>query len=370
VQPVILSGFPEKGAGCPAFDDAVPLEGTMNSVIWKHLPAKPVISPWLRTLFGWRDLEWSAKASLPVARVHAGAVASSGKIHVFGGMEFSEIVDGHLFTVPGEPVFQYDPATNIWTTAGDMPTPRTGCSVMRFSDGRVCVVGGFEKQPNQWVKNADIDIFDPETHGWTSAGQFHFGTTHYAAVLVDDRYLYAFGGIDTASGAFFTSRAVWRQDLQEGTGTWPGTMPLMPTPRQGHVAVAGPDGLIYVLGGLNDTGTLASVEAYDPEANSWQTPAPMLTARRDFAAVVGPAGHIYVFGGMCGGAATACAEKYDPGSDSWTHLSDLPGPCMGHCAAVSAEGRVFLIGGIEKESCAADPVFLDRVLAATSPLTE
>jgi N-acetylneuraminic acid mutarotase len=96
----------------------------------------------------------------------------------------------------------------------------------------------------------------------------------------------------------------------------------------------------------------------------------MLVARREFAAVVGPAGHIYVFGGMSGGAATASAEQYDPLADSWTPLSDLPRPCMGHCAAVSAEGRVFLIGGIEKESCAADPVFLDRVLAATSPLTE
>jgi N-acetylneuraminic acid mutarotase len=203
-----------------------------------------------------------------VARNNAGAMAAADRIYVFGGSEFSEIVDGHLLTVPGEPVYEYDPATNIWVTAGDMPTPRTRCSVMQFSDGRICVVGGFEKHPNQWVKNLNIDIFDPATHDWTSAGQFHYGPTHYAAVLVDDRYIYAFGGLDMSSGEFLTSRAAFCQDLQENTATWPGSMPLMPTPRQGHVCVAGTDGLIYVLGGLNDSGDLATVEAYDREANT------------------------------------------------------------------------------------------------------
>ncbi|WP_269585832.1 Kelch repeat-containing protein [Roseibium sp. Sym1] len=342
----------------------------MNPVVWKYLPIKPAFYPLLRKLFGWRDLSWSLKASLPVARYEAGAIATTGKIYVFGGAEFSEIVDGYLFTKPGEPVFEYDPATNIWNTADDMPTPRSGCCVMKFSDERICVVGGFEKLPNQWVKNTSIDIFDPDTQSWTPAGQLHFGTTHYAAVLVDDRYIYAFGGIGTGTGGFFTSRAVWCQDLQENTGPWPGSIPLMPTPRHGHVSVAGKDGLIYVIGGLNDSGDLANVEVYDREANIWQTRAPMLCARRHFAAVVGPAGHIYVFGGMSCGAAIACAEKYDPVSDSWTPLSDLPRPCMYHSAVVSADNRVFLIGGFEKESCEADPVFLDRVWASTSPLTE
>jgi len=342
----------------------------MNPVVWKHLPGKPFFYPLLRKLFGWRDLAWSPRASLPVARANAGEIASADRIYLIGGTEFSEIVDGYLLTVPGQPVYQYDPAMNIWNTAGIMPVPRSRCSVMKFSDGRICVVGGFEKQPNQWVRNSNIDIFDPQTQNWTSKGQLHFGPTHYAAVLVDDRYVYAFGGIDTASGEFLTSRAVLCQDIEENTATWPGKIPLMPTPRQGHVCVAGTDGLIYVLGGLNDSGTLASVEAYDRGANSWQPRAPMLVARREFAAVVGPAGHIYVFGGMSGEAATATAEQYDPVLDSWTPLSDLPGPCMGHAAVVSNENRVFLIGGMEKESCAADPVFLDRVWASTSPLTE
>ena len=96
----------------------------------------------------------------------------------------------------------------------------------------------------------------------------------------------------------------------------------------------------------------------------------MLIPRRHFDAVVGPNGHIYVFGGMYGGAAIAWAEKYDPATDSWTPLPDLPGARMDHTAVIAQNNTIHVIGGQEKESCYADPVFLASVLATSQPVTE
>ena len=44
----------------------------------------------------------------------------------------------------------------------------------------------------------------------------------------------------------------------------------MPTPRQGLHAVA-IDGIIYAIGGLSNGTFVSTVEAYDPESNTWLT---------------------------------------------------------------------------------------------------
>jgi len=86
----------------------------------------------------------------------------------------------------------------------------------------------------------------------------------------------------------------------------------MPTPRFGS-SIAEVDGKLFVIGGSQSNGRLATVEVYDPSTDSWTPRAAMPTARKNTAAAV-VNGIIYAFGGTpsieC--ACITTTEAYDP----------------------------------------------------------
>jgi N-acetylneuraminic acid mutarotase len=93
------------------------------------------------------------------------------------------------------------------------------------------------------------------------------------------------------------------------TGQWIG-LPPMTVPRSAATAV-GVNGLLYVIGGMSETGEkLTTVEAYNPATNSWRTVTGMPTARWGAGAgVVG--GKVHVAGGN-GGTTLATNQAYIP----------------------------------------------------------
>jgi hypothetical protein len=75
---------------------------------------------------------------------------------------------------------------------------------------------------------------------------------------------------------------------------------------------------------------MATVEEYDPAANSWKSVRPMLVARNHHMAV-GAGGKIYVIGGRIGAGFISSAsnnidlvEMYDPAADLWTPRTRMP----------------------------------------------
>jgi kelch-like protein 18 len=75
-------------------------------------------------------------------------------------------------------------------------------------------------------------------------------------------------------------------------------------------AATGPDGRIYAIGGYDGSGDVASVEAYDPNTDTWSFVASMNYARSAHAATTGLDGTIYSIGGD--GAGVAEAYSADP----------------------------------------------------------
>ncbi|HAW71767.1 MAG TPA: hypothetical protein DHD79_08780 [Firmicutes bacterium] len=118
----------------------------------------------------------------------------------------------------------------------------------------------------------------------------------------------------------------------------------MPTPRKGLAAVA-VGGKVYAIGGMNHTGILDTVEAYDPSTNTWETKASMPTARTYLAAVAVD-GYIYAFGGRTASAdRTKTVQRYDPQTDTWDVKPDGP-QGMVLCTAVAVNGKVHIaVGG-------------------------
>jgi len=100
-------------------------------------------------------------------------------------------------------------------------------------------------------------------------------------------------------------------------------------------------------------GILSSI-AYATEI-TWVERTPMSTARSK-PAVVAVGGKVYVFGGeTLGSPGLATVETYDPIADTWTPKTPMPTSRRGAAAAV-VNGKVYIIGGV-----APGDVFLSSV---------
>ena len=96
----------------------------------------------------------------------------------------------------------------------------------------------------------------------------------------------------------------------------------MPTARYG-LAVGVINGILYAVGGQNNSAYLSTVEAYDPTTDSWTTTAPMPTARTALGVGV-INGILYAVGGESAGKLNT-VEAYDPATDSWSTKMHMPG---------------------------------------------
>jgi N-acetylneuraminic acid mutarotase len=79
-------------------------------------------------------------ADLPVATYGAAAAAFNGKIYVMGGYQCAT-QDVKVPSTLTNSVYVYDPASNTWSTAPAMPTPRAHLTAL-VANGKIFAVGG------------------------------------------------------------------------------------------------------------------------------------------------------------------------------------------------------------------------------------
>jgi N-acetylneuraminic acid mutarotase len=79
----------------------------------------------------------------------------------------------------------------------------------------------------------------------------------------------------------------------------------------------------------------------------------------------GPDGRLYVVGGMnTYGMETNAAEGYNPTSNTWSSIASMPEAAFGIAAARGTDGRIYVIDGGANygESCCAVPLSIVQVL--------
>jgi Kelch motif len=138
--------------------------------------------------------------------------------------------------------------------------------------------------------------------------------------------------------------------------TWT-TMTSMPTARAG-LGVASWNNLIYAIGGRNGAtdgqGTIFNaLERFDPVSNSWTTLSAMPTAVSDISATVAYNNKIYVFGGATGFNATTSTvtvvnvlQIYDIANNTWTSGTPMPTARAAALAGVFGT-HIVVFGGID-----------------------
>ncbi len=137
---------------------------------------------------------WTHKAGMTTRRWASDAAVVDGKIYVFGGGTTWNNATG-MPPFNETPIVEvYDPATDTWTRASEMPRARFALSATAL-DGKIYIIGG---------ANADVhmapslgfqmvDVYDPATDTWTTTADPPFVAPYPNTGVVDGR-IYTIGG--------------------------------------------------------------------------------------------------------------------------------------------------------------------------------
>jgi N-acetylneuraminic acid mutarotase len=207
--------------------------------------------------------QWDALTSIPGdPREDVALAAHDGLIYIFGGAATT------FDSGDSEVAAAYNPATDTWDDPGiaDLPAGLTAAQAVSWK-GEIWIIGGFDIGGNSL---SQVLIYDPVANDY-SAGPTLPAARDTAGVAVQtdgnaDR-LYVLGGRNSQGSMPLTKVNSWVLNLTDTD--WDDIAPL-PTPRRSFVA-ATVDGKIQLFGGENESGVVATVDEYDPVANSWMT---------------------------------------------------------------------------------------------------
>jgi len=135
---------------------------------------------------------------MPTSRWVCAACSVDGKIYVYGG-RLTWTAGNVIATVE-----VYDPAINTWAQVSDMPCCKGNHSACAL-DGKMYIIGGGNAEANRLFNAGEIDedelvgflsmvyIYDPATDTWSTAASIPTPRSQ-TAVAVVDRKIYAIGG--------------------------------------------------------------------------------------------------------------------------------------------------------------------------------
>jgi N-acetylneuraminic acid mutarotase len=100
---------------------------------------------------------WTRKSDLPIPTFDTATVVVNGKIYAIGGRGLlTQSPRAEVTTL--STIMKYDPATDTWSTVGDMRVPRTALSASVVVD-MIYVIGGFEVPVEPIATVEEYDLF-------------------------------------------------------------------------------------------------------------------------------------------------------------------------------------------------------------------
>jgi len=297
---------------------------------------------------------WSVSGS----QAHAGYYAASGvlgngEVLVSGG---TTIRDETTETASVSAADLFNPATNTWTAAAAMNTPRQQHTATVLLSGGMLVTGGTSPPGN--ISNS-AELYDPTSNTWSSAGTMSTSRYQHTASLLASGMVLVAGGNDVFSPCSCTTFVNSADLYNPATNSFTPTGALV-TARYAHTATVLQNGMVLVTGGFGGpTSTiesggavLASAELYDPTTGTWTATGSMTTTRMNHTAALLSSGMVLVAGGETGTATTATAEVYNPTSGTWTAVASMNTPRQSQGMALLADATVLIVGGLNDTSSA------------------
>jgi len=266
--------------------------------------------------------QWTHITDLPTPRAGASACVYNNKIYVMGG------IDANGADLAVNEV--YDPLTNTWdTTKLKMPTPRGFLLACVVNDTIYAIGGGYQTYTNK------VEAYYPLTNTWVTKAPMLYPWGGVHGDVVNDT-IYSVGGNYSSRLCFKYNLSSWSQITSIPVGGCGG--PLEATVY---------NGLIYTFGGTVQypNAPLSDVNAYNPQTDTWDTTFAHMNTPRYALRTFLVNGKIYAIGGsQYSGSSLATVEEYDPIADSWAALPDMPVQLSWFTGAVFND-TIYIFGG-------------------------
>jgi N-acetylneuraminic acid mutarotase len=282
---------------------------------------------------------WLTTPSFSDERYEQGAsLLPDGRVLMTGGYYGTYLKDPAVLAS----VRVYDPATNSWSGAADMPRPHGLHAQLTLPDGRVFVFGGYASVADAQNDAADdhVDLYDPATNAWTIGTTAPYYMANGTATLLSN------GSVLIAGGSSSNTNRNVAMKYNPATNKWTTSGGSFTDARKYHTATLLQNGKVLIAGGFGDGGTpLRTASLYDPATNTWSEVVPMATARASATATLLPNGKVLVAGGSGASGPLASAELFDPATNTWSPAASMAIGRRRHTATLLADGRVLVAGG-------------------------
>ena len=285
---------------------------------------------------------WSE--DVPLEMVSFGSSESGGYLYLHGGHKgkahtYSKAHhENEFWRIELQPKGEWEKLKN--------GTPAQGYAMVSYK-GIILKVGGSratnEPEDAHNLHSIDeIESYNPKTNKWTLYGKLPEPRSSHEAVVVGD-ILYVFGGWDFGNG-----REEWlgciSADLSAKKIQWK-ILPEMPADRRAF-SITHDNRYIYVVGGMDDGGTLTDFDIYDTKKNEWSR-GPDLPSKGSLKGFGSAAG--YVEGSVYVSDASESLHRYDVSEEKWHVANKLNKARFFHRIA-SFNGDLYVIGGTSMKS--------------------
>ncbi len=243
----------------------------------------------------------------------------------------------------------------VWVDSTAAPSPgRYWCPGTGVYRDTVWFLGG---RLSAQVSTRSITAYDVANDAWISDGLPSLTTPRRAGGggLIGNK-IYVAGGKDSSSTILSSCEEF---DLDTKTFASKADMPLA----SWAVASAVAGDRLYIIG---NESSLGSTYEYNPAVDSWTTKA-NLSVGRGWACAAGSNGLVYVMGGSdVSGTALSDCWCFDPAANSWTQKADMPGPRIYANAVAYGDSVIYVIGGSSDGAAFADKLVYAYHIAANT----
>ncbi len=263
--------------------------------------------------FRWNlgDSKWTEIESVAgPGRLAATAQTVGGRIYLFGG--YTVASDGAEKSLPNVDV--YDPETDHWTRAADIPIPTDDAVSGVWSDSLIYLVSGWHD-----TDNIDkVQVYDPPSDSWSQAtpipGPPVFG---HAGSITGNTIIYIDGVKTRPERPRFTmAGSSWRGEIDPKDPTkitW-SRLADHPGPPLYRAAAGAVSNMVFFAGGTDNpynynglgydgspSEPSSAVFAFDVQRNRWITLDPLATATMDHRGIAVTRATLTIVGGMVAG---------------------------------------------------------------------
>lgn len=142
---------------------------------------------------------WTRKRDMPHGLHHVALAEVKGRIYMFGGFALPE--KGEAMWVPVNQAWEYDPQTDAWRALAPLPVARGSANAIHVN-GRTHVIGGATLpaglkegwvHPSRIIAVGTHEAYDPASNSWTKATDMPTPRNHAAGGAVDN-LIYIIGG--------------------------------------------------------------------------------------------------------------------------------------------------------------------------------